>query len=86
MKSLYFDVIDNELILELVPNGTMLPSISVSSKIKQFLEKHNSKIELALTGYFVGRGQDPKEMIAYTKESVKRYLDQGATAITVFLD
>lgn len=86
MKILYFDIIDDELVLELTPYGLTAPKTSVSSKVKQFLEKHTSKIELALTGYFAGRGENPKEMVAYTKESVKRYMKQGATAISVFID
>lgn len=80
MKSLYFEVVDDELIFELSPE------VDISSSLEQFLAGDGTEIEYALQGYFAAMHRDPYKEIEEVKEAVIRHLKQGATAITVYID
>lgn len=80
MNTLYFERIDNDLIFELESG------IDIASGIDDFLDGEFSTIELALLGYFTAKEMNPRKAIEEVKESIKRQMESGARAFTVFYE
>lgn len=86
MDSLYFELIDEDLVLELSPDYDITSSCTqfISPWTKFFIDDR-TEIEIALLGYFVGKGMNPKKEIKKVKESVRRQMKSGADRFTVFI-
>lgn len=79
MNSLYFELIDGDLIFELSSDH------DITSPVEQFLAGDGTEIEYALLGYFSGIGLNPSIEIEKVKQSIIRQMKSGANSFTVFL-